>query len=455
MPEQFTETVDVLNASSAVTITLDANSATLRAGGNGSTGDLEFRNHEGAIRTVLNGAGLLRIDTADGNIAAQISAATSTLSLGTSGANTHIRLAGNTGNISAGDNGENGDLELLNINGEPRIRLNAGTGNMWLGGNGEDGDLVIFAARGDNDTVADSTIHLDGEAAEITLRGDGDVHIRVEGASGNIWLGGNGADGDLVVFSSDGNNSTVSSSVIHLDGGEGEFAMRTGGQTTARLTQFGNLFLGGNDHAGDIVMFGAGGNNTSVDQARIHLNAADAVLGLGSNGANGDVLLFPDDADNQADASLASIHLRGSDGDIILRNADCAEDFDVADGIHIGPGTVVAIDENGDLRESREAYERTVAGVISGAGNFKPGIRLDQRETGKGRVPVALVGKVFCKADADFRAIRFGDLLASSPTPGHAMKAADPARAFGAVIGKALQPLESGQGLIPILVALQ
>jgi hypothetical protein len=35
------------------------------------------------------------------------------------------------------------------------------------------------------------------------------------------------------------------------------------------------------------------------------------------------------------------------------------------------------------------------------------------------------------------------------------MKASDPARSFGTVIGKALQPLGRGQGLIPILIALQ
>ena len=34
------------------------------------------------------------------------------------------------------------------------------------------------------------------------------------------------------------------------------------------------------------------------------------------------------------------------------------------------------------------------------------------------------------------------------------MKASDAAKAYGAVIGKALHPLEDGQGLIPILIAL-
>ena len=46
-------------------------------------------------------------------------------------------------------------------------------------------------------------------------------------------------------------------------------------------------------------------------------------------------------------------------------------------------------------------------------------------------------------------------MLTSATTPGHAMKAGDVTRAFGAVIGKALQSLASGKGLIPILVTLQ
>jgi hypothetical protein len=48
-----------------------------------------------------------------------------------------------------------------------------------------------------------------------------------------------------------------------------------------------------------------------------------------------------------------------------------------------------------------------------------------------------------------------GDLLTTSDRPGHAMKLTDPLRGFGAVIGKALKPMASGQGLLPILVALQ
>jgi hypothetical protein len=96
-----------------------------------------------------------------------------------------------------------------------------------------------------------------------------------------------------------------------------------------------------------------------------------------------------------------------------------------------------------------------VAGVISGAGSYKPGLILDKQVTSRNRQPVALLGKVFCKVDAQFGSIAIGDLLTTSSTSGHAMGIRDPFMAFGAVIGKALRPLAEGQGMIPILVALQ
>jgi len=142
-------------------------------------------------------------------------------------------------------------------------------------------------------------------------------------------------------------------------------------------------------------------------------------------------------------------------GDIFMQGADCAEHFDIAGSSTIEPGSVVVIDNCGGLRESHAAYDRKVAGVVSGAGQYRPGLVLDAQESSGNRLAVALMGKVFCKVDARCEAIAVGDLLTSSATPGHAMKAADPGRAFGAVIGKALAPLTSGKGLIPILVALQ
>ena len=142
-------------------------------------------------------------------------------------------------------------------------------------------------------------------------------------------------------------------------------------------------------------------------------------------------------------------------GDIRLANADCAEDFDVSDAVKVEPGTVMVLGNEGSVSKSHQPYDKRVAGVISGAGNYKPGIVLDKQQTSGNRQPIALMGKVFCKVDAQFGAIEVGDLLTTSATPGHAMKTIDPLRAFGAVIGKALRPLAEGQGLIPILIALQ
>jgi hypothetical protein len=142
-------------------------------------------------------------------------------------------------------------------------------------------------------------------------------------------------------------------------------------------------------------------------------------------------------------------------GDIRLVNADCAEEFDVSEEIE--PGTVMVLNKDGNLEPSCVAYDRKVAGIISGAGGFKPGIVLDkhEEESAKTRMAVALMGKVFCKVDATISPVEIGDLLTTSQTIGHAMKAIDPLKGFGAVIGKALQPLKSGKGIIPVLVALQ
>ena len=70
-------------------------------------------------------------------------------------------------------------------------------------------------------------------------------------------------------------------------------------------------------------------------------------------------------------------------------------------------------------------------------------------------MPLVLMGKVYCKVDATSCPIDIGDLLTTSEVKGHAMKATDPYKAFGSVIGKALGPMEGRLGTIPILVALQ
>ncbi|MEM9834371.1 MAG: hypothetical protein AAF944_27330 [Bacteroidota bacterium] len=141
----------------------------------------------------------------------------------------------------------------------------------------------------------------------------------------------------------------------------------------------------------------------------------------------------------------------------IIGGADLAEPFEVSEA-NIQPGTVVVIDpaNAGQLKMATAAYDKTVAGIVSGAGNIQPGMVMGQDGSiASGEHPVALSGRVYAKVDASYGAIQPGDLLTTSDTPGYAMRANNHHRAQGAVIGKAMTALEEGQGLVLVLISLQ
>jgi hypothetical protein len=149
----------------------------------------------------------------------------------------------------------------------------------------------------------------------------------------------------------------------------------------------------------------------------------------------------------------------------IVGGSDLAEPFDVnTDSGHtesvVEPGMVVVIDSAnpGQLRISTQSYDRKVAGIISGANDLAPGMimKAEGNSITEGAHPVALTGRVWCWCDAAIDAIAPGDMLTSSNTPGHAMRASDLSAAQGAVIGKAMTPLALGdRGLVLVLVNLQ
>ncbi|MBN1756603.1 hypothetical protein JW877_10395 [bacterium] len=140
----------------------------------------------------------------------------------------------------------------------------------------------------------------------------------------------------------------------------------------------------------------------------------------------------------------------------IAGGADLAEQFDVNDSPE--PGMVVIIDDKnpGKLIVSSKAYDRRVAGIVSGAGGVNPGMLMSHDGTvAAGEYPVALSGRVYCMVDAANGPIQPGDLLTTSDIPGYAMKVIDQERAQGAIIGKAMSALDNGQGLVLVLVTLQ
>jgi hypothetical protein len=139
---------------------------------------------------------------------------------------------------------------------------------------------------------------------------------------------------------------------------------------------------------------------------------------------------------------------------------DYAEVFDFATRANVLPGTVMSVaDDVGKLAPSSAPYDGKVVGVVSGAGNLSPGVQLGGRSDGSTDFPIAVVGQVYVRVCLENGPIHPGDLLVASSAPGVAMRSTDPARAFGAVIGKALGSYtgagdESGkpEGLVRMLV---
>ncbi len=139
-----------------------------------------------------------------------------------------------------------------------------------------------------------------------------------------------------------------------------------------------------------------------------------------------------------------------ADGSFSSPAADFAELLPGREGLE--PGDVLAIDVDGKLMKSVEAYQASVIGVYSTKPAFLGGSATEDQDTGL--VPLAVVGVVPVKASAENGPIRPGDMLVASSTRGHAMRAGRRLE-LGRVIGKALGRLESGTGMVSMLVILQ
>lgn len=140
----------------------------------------------------------------------------------------------------------------------------------------------------------------------------------------------------------------------------------------------------------------------------------------------------------------------------VLCGGDYAEAVDAAgDRKSYQPGDVLVLStgKESDVEKSAQPYSTMVAGIFA----TKPGV-IGKRQSmthDTSDIPMAMVGIVPTKVSAENGPIRKGDLLVTSSTPGYAMKGTDRDRMLGAVIGKALGPLNSGSGTIEVLVTLQ
>jgi len=116
------------------------------------------------------------------------------------------------------------------------------------------------------------------------------------------------------------------------------------------------------------------------------------------------------------------------------------------------PGEVLVVGPDGNLERSSQAYQAAVVGVYS----TRPSYLGNSQKLGQeGYVPLAIAGIAPVKVSAENGPIQPGDLLVSASIPGHAMRCQGVETCFGRAIGKAMQPLTSGEGVILVLIILQ
>jgi len=131
---------------------------------------------------------------------------------------------------------------------------------------------------------------------------------------------------------------------------------------------------------------------------------------------------------------------------------DLAERVDIAIDDNVEPGDVMIVDQNSPdtYRRSEQAYEQSIAGIIS----TNPTIIVGNGKTDYTAV-LAMVGRAPVKVTNENGNIQRGDLLVSASQTGYAMKydpAKDDKNKMVAVIGVALEPLAEPTGKILSLI---
>jgi len=219
--------------------------------------------------------------------------------------------------------------------------------------------------------------------------------------------------------------------------------------------------------SGSGTTYGVYGSSSSPDGRGVYGEAdSDSGLNFGVYGISespdgygaffanvgGGDLLSLNDASNTTELEF----IVDNDGDVYADGtysspaADFAEMLPAVEGLEAGD--VLTIDLEGILARSTQAYQPTVIGVYSTQPGFLGGASDGDDLTGK--IPLAILGVVPVKASAENGSIQPGDMLVASDTPGHAMRAGEDSPQ-GTVIGKALEALDDGTGIILMIVTLQ
>ncbi|MGE0885530.1 MAG: beta strand repeat-containing protein [Blastocatellales bacterium] len=364
-----------------------------------------------------------------------------------------------------------GAVEGLNLNANPLPTASGiyGQGNGGIG------------VRGLHAATTGTAAGVQGESNSTDSSAVGTLGIIVSTTPGSTSAGVRGI-----------NNGTGGLGVgvygSHAGGGWGVYGVAPNGRgvygsSSGGIGVYGNsstsngIYASSNGQARNAASLRANNTNSNGGMAAYLTNNSNFATAHFANANTGEVLYlqanggpFIKAVNNDESEAVFTVNYNGTTVTKVLQitgGADLAEQFEINEspvsvgdktGVQPSAGLIVSIDpdEPGKLVVSNQAYDRKVAGIISGAGGVKTGMIMSQAGSiADGAQPVALTGRVYCWADASSGSIEPGDLLTTSTVPGHAMKINDYAKAHGAIVGKAMTSLKSGRGLVLVLVTLQ
>jgi len=384
-----------------------------------------------------------------------------------------------------------GTLDSLNVSGNvgigttsPSAKLHVITGGLAIRGERNTGTGSFPGVHGESNSVSGNASGVRGYvSAESPASSSAGVWGRNLGTNNN----GYGVRG-----THDGGGSGVFGTSVSGIGVEGVGTPGVFGRAASQST-YGGFFVGSGDFGtgnsllsiGESHLISNVGIGTTSPDFKLHVIGGSDTSPTGGGylvlGPSSGVNLSVDNNEIMAreNGAVATLHLNADGGQVrigqnsggtgllqtpvlqITGGSDLSERFDVASIGHQPPvpGMVVCIDpaNPGRLVPSSRAYDRTVAGIISGANGIKTGMMMGQEGSeADGAYPVALTGRVYVMVDATSGAILPGDLMTTSDVPGHAMKVEDYEQARGAIIGKAMTAIEAGErGMVLVLVTLQ
>lgn len=206
-----------------------------------------------------------------------------------------------------------------------------------------------------------------------------------------------------------------------------------------------------------------GGDVTDVNYGSLTVAAvgsAGTALVIGSNG--GDLIRACSGITGARTCGDLELRVTGdgnvrADGSFFAGGADFAELVSIASGVdNLESGDVLAISPDTDRAVVLASVPNSTAlmGVYSTKAGFV-GSEFGAEQSGEtsNYVMVAIMGIVPVKVSAENGPIHRGDLLTTSATPGHAMKATS--FEAGTLLGKAMGELESGTGMIEVFLVLR